>query len=214
MQCQLLIYTLAGKIKVMAKSILLEGIDGSGKSTQVALLKKYLEEKGYEVLALREPGGTDYYQAIREHVHFTEFKRPPISDALTCAGGIAANIEASRQALAAGKWVATDRSYISNILYQTAQGLDFETAKQITLIGLGDFTYDYKILIDTPVDLGRKRLESIGKGNDYWESKGKNYFEKVNNLYHKHADEFGLVIIDGTKPIETLQQEIRTIIGV
>lgn len=198
----------------MAKSVCIEGIDGSGKSTQVELLKKYLEEKGHFVLTLREPGGTDYYQAIREHVHFTNHKRPPISDALVCAGGIAANIEATKQALKADKWVVSDRSYISNILYQTAQGLDFETAERITMLGVGDFKYDFKILIDTPIDLGRKRLQSIGKGKDYWESKGDGYFEKVNQLYNKYTGKFDLIRIDGTQSIDDIQGQIRKIIGV
>lgn len=196
----------------MVKSILLEGIDGSGKSTHVALLRQYLEEKGNKVVALREPGGTDYYQAIREHVHFTDFKRPAIRDALVCAGGIAANIDATRDALADGKWVITDRSFISNILYQTAQGLDYETAKRITLLSIGDFQYDVRILIDIPVTIGRQRLKEIGKGTDYWESKGQQYFEEVHKLYHQHAKEFGLTIIDGTQSIKQIQQKIQSLI--
>lgn len=198
----------------MAKSILLEGIDGSGKSTAVKLLKESLEQQGFKVLTLREPGGTDYYQAIREHVHFSTFERPPLSDVLTCAGGIAANIAATKKALSEDTWVITDRSYISNILYQTAQGLDFKTAETITNYALGDFNYDYKFLIDVPIKLGRSRLESIGKGNDYWEAKGPAYFEKVRKLYHRYANHFDLTIIDGTKSVEEVQELIKSRIGV
>ena len=75
----------------MAKALFLEGTDGSGKTTQVGLLKEYLEKKGHKVLALREPGGSDYYEALRT-VHFSgELNRPAISDALLGAAGRAAS---------------------------------------------------------------------------------------------------------------------------
>lgn len=198
----------------MAKSVFLEGLDGSGKSTQIKLLKDYLESKGIEVLVLREPGGSPYYEAIREHIHFSKLERPPISDLLTCAGGIAQNIQLTKNALDDDTWVLTDRSYVSNIVYQVAQGLDRKTAEDITLEALDGFQYDYKILIDIPVNLAFERMQEVSKKRDYWESKGKTYFEKARDEYSYYQNKFGLELIDGGQSIESIKSTIRKILGV
>jgi len=196
----------------MAKSIILEGLDGSGKSTQAKLLKEYLESKGYKVLSLREPGGSAYYEAIREHIHFSDYERPPISDLLTCAGGIAENIALTKRALADNTWVITDRSYISNIVYQVAQGLDEETAEEITLRAVNGFTYGVRILIDIPVELAFKRLEKVNRKRDHWESKGEDYFKKARELYSKYAEKYNMSILDGSKSVEEIQHELRELL--
>lgn len=194
------------------QSILLEGLDGAGKSTQVRLLQQYLEDRGHKVLLLREPGGSDYYETIRTYVHFSEYQRPALSDALTCAAGIAANIELSRQAMAEGKWVITDRSFISNIVYQIAQGLTKELAEEVTAYGTAGFVYSKRFLIDVPVELSQKRLEHIGKKKDHWESKGVKFFKTVRARYLDAAEKYKMTIIDGSESIETVQAKIRAIV--
>lgn len=192
----------------MAKAILLEGLDGSGKSTQVMLLKQYFEEQGHKVLTLREPGGSDYYEAIRANVHFTEYQRPPVSDALACAAGIAANVAISKNALENNTWVVTDRSFISNIVYQRAQGLQKEIAERITHEALEEFSYELGFLIDIPINVSQKRLSNIGKLQDRWESKGAEYFTQVRSLYHEYASKYNLVIIDGQQTIDSIHRQI------
>lgn len=198
----------------MAKGILLEGLDGSGKSSQIGLLKDYLESKGQKVLTLREPGGSAYYEAIREHIHFSDFERPPLSDLLTCAGGIAENIAQTRRALSEGTWVITDRSFISNIVYQVAQGLDPETAENITLRSLDGFEYDIKVLLDISVDLAYERMQKVSRKRDHWESKGREYFERAHELYAEYAKKHQMKTIDGSKSIDEIQFELQTILGV
>ena len=192
----------------MAKSIFIEGMDGSGKSTQIKLLKEYLEKSGEKVLLLREPGGSDYYEAIREHIHFSEFPRPPLSDALTCAGGIAANVVLAKQALTQNTWVISDRAYPSNLVYQVANGLDEKLAQEANRLALQGFDYDMKILIDVPVAVAQKRLAEIGKKKDRYESLGAAYFEAVRAHYKKLAEVDGYFILDGEASIETTRQKI------
>lgn len=198
----------------MAKSLFIEGLDGSGKSTQITLLKEYLEKKGTAVLALREPGGSEYYQAIREHVHFQPYARPPLSDMLTCAGGIAANIAESRAALQQDQWVISDRSFHSNAIYQIANGLEPDTAHAVNAIATGDFTYDYRFLIDIPVEVAQKRLESIGKKKDRYESLGVAYFTTVRELYLETAKRENFIIINGELSVEDIHAEIMKAIAI
>lgn len=197
----------------MGKSLFIEGLDGSGKSTQIALLEEYLIKSGEQVLTLREPGGTAYYQAIREHVHFQTYERPPLSDALTCAGGIAANIAATKKALANGSWVVSDRSFHSNAVYQIANGLAATTAHAINSLAIGDFKYDYAVLIDIPIEAAQARLESIGKKKDRYESLGTQYFSRVRELYLKTAKHNNFHVIDGKLSIEEIHHRIIQLIS-
>ena len=192
----------------MAKSIALEGIDGSGKSTLAALLKDYLDAQNHSVLMLREPGGSAYYEAIRSHIHFSDLERSALSDMLTCAGGIAENIRQTKETLNTNTWVISDRCYISNVVYQIAQGLDSELTNTINQVALQGFDYDIKILIDVPLEVAEKRLVSIGKKQDRWESMGELYFEKVQSLYHEIAQREEFAVLDGTQPLEDLLEQI------
>lgn len=198
----------------MAKSLYLEGVDGTGKSTLIDLLKKYLEENGETVLTLREPGGSPYYQAIRDHIHFSDHERSALSDALTCAGGIAENINLTKKALNAGSWVITDRCYISNAVYQVANGLDQSLADHINSLALQGFTYDIKILLTAPLEVAGKRLSGLERKRDYWELKGNDYFKRVQKLYDQYVDLEDMVIIDATKNIDTVLASIIKLTGV
>lgn len=200
-------------IEVMGKSIILEGIDGTGKSSIAELLKEHLEKSGQTVLLLREPGGSAYYEAIRQHVHFADLERSALSDALTCAGGIAENVRHTRRALEQGQWVITDRSYISNKVYQVAQGLDTTVADRINDIALSGFSYDHTFVIDVPLQIAEQRLLSIGKKRDRWETMGKDYFKVVKDLYLSIAEQNNLQIIDGTAPLEAVVKKILAEVG-
>lgn len=197
----------------MAKALFLEGIDGSGKSTHIKLLDAHLKKRGEQVLLLREPGGSEYYEAIRRHIHFTAYPRPPISDALACGAGIAANIQMTREALAANQWVISDRSYHSNTLYQINSGADPKSTQIINTIALGGFKYDYKILIDIPVEVAQQRLERIGKKRDRYESLGRSYFEKIREGYLRIAKKENFIVVDGTLDPDALHQQIIEAIG-
>lgn len=188
-------------------------MDGSGKSTAAKQLVNFLEELGVKVLSLREPGGSPYYEAIREHIHFQDYERSPLSDMLTCAGGIAENIQLTKKALANNEWVVSDRSYVSNYVYQVTRGLNEDVAEQINKLALGDFNYDIKILVDVPVSVAQTRLESIDKKKDRWETLGEAYFQKVRDTYLKIAKRESFVIIDGEQSIDEVKKQIINTLG-
>jgi dTMP kinase len=198
---------------LMAKAVFLEGTDGGGKSTQISLLKEYLESKGEKVVAIREPGGSDYFEALRA-LHFDDkLQRPPMSDTLLTAAGRAANIELSRQALADGAWLITDRAYPSSFAYQNAQGVPWEAIREINNLAIGDFNYDIKIVIDVPVVVARKRVEGTGAKKDHWESRGDEFFEQIRANYLRLAEEEGHIVINGEKSVEELHKLIVEAIG-
>lgn len=196
----------------MGKSIFIEGMDGSGKSSQVELLKEYLEVKGISVLALREPGGSDYYEALRT-VHFSsELKRPAISDALLSGAGRAANIQQTKEALAKDMWVLSDRAYPSTYAYQVAQGVDWEVVDAVNKLALGGFNYDIKILIDVPVEIARSRVEKTGSKKDHWESRGDQFFNEIRRNYLKLAQKEGHIILNGETAIEETHKLIVSLL--
>ncbi len=198
----------------MAKSLFLEGTDGSGKSTQFALLKSYLESKHIEYVALREPGGSEYYEALRDFYLHAEHEHPAVSDALLSAAGRAANIEQSRRALAEKKWVITDRAYPSSFVYQAVQGLNLADIQDINRHALQDFEYDIKILLDVPVDVAASRVNDSGAKKDYWESQGSDFFTNIRNKYLELAQQENFVVIDASEDIQTVQQKILETLGI
>lgn len=196
----------------MAKAIFLEGLDGSGKSTQIKLLADYLKSQGEEVLVLREPGGSDYYEALRS-VHFDpKLERPPISDVLMSGAGRAANIELSRSATSKGSWVLSDRAYPSTYAYQVAQGNPWEVVNQVNALAVADFRYDIKVLIDIPVKLAKERLATSGDKLDFWEAKSEAFFTDVRDNYLRLAREEAHTIIDGDQTIDAVQAAIRKLL--
>lgn len=192
----------------MAKSIFLEGTDGTGKSTQLALLKDYLEQQGETVVTLREPGGSNYYEALREFYKNSPHEHPPISDALLSAAGRAANIAQTKQALNEGVWVLSDRSYLSSYVYQSVQGVQLADIQAINAFAMGGFAYDIKILLDAPIATAMERVNANPDKKDYWESLGSQFFENIRQTYLKLAKEEGCVIIDTSKDMQKVHSEI------
>lgn len=197
----------------MSKSLFLEGTDGSGKSTQFELLKKYLEDRGEKVLTLREPGGSDYYEALRDFYLHAPHEHPPISDALISAAGRAANIELTKKALSEGTWVITDRAYPSSFVYQAVQGIDLADIKDINRHALQGFDYDIKILLDVSIEVAMSRVEQSGAQKDHWESNGIEFFTLIREKYLELAKSEDYIIIDGSGEIEAIHQEIIKHLG-
>lgn len=197
----------------MAKAIFLEGTDGSGKSTQLRLLQEYLASNGEKVLLLREPGGTDYYEALRELYIQSPHEHPAVSDALISAAGRAANIEATKAALREGTWVITDRSYLSSYVYQSVQGVPLESIQQINAFALQGFAYDVKIIFDVPTPMAMQRVSESGTKKDYWESKGTDFFEQIRKAYLTLGKEAGCAIIDASDSPDVIHTKVKDLIN-
>ena len=131
--------------------IVMEGPDGSGKTTQINLLKEYLEEAGYECLITREPGGTVIGEEVRQLILNPEHKEmSPVTEMLLYAASRAQLVhEVIGPALEEGKIVISDRFVDSSIVYQgIARKLGISTVSAVNAPGIGIYRPDGIFFID------------------------------------------------------------------
>ena len=129
--------------------ISLEGVDGSGKSTQASMLADALRDRGHEVVAVREPGGTPLGEAIRDVVLGPDAMSPWAEALLFAAARAQLVADVIRPALEGGQWVVADRFLDSSLAYQgTARGLGIERVAQVNAPAIEDCMPDLTIIID------------------------------------------------------------------
>lgn len=188
--------------------ITMEGPDGSGKSTQIELLKAYLEEKGYGVLITREPGGTRISEAIRAVILNREYSEmSPVTEMLLYASARAQLIsEVVGPALESGKAVISDRFVDSSLVYQgMARGLGVENVYEVNLRAIGEYMPDVTFLLDLPAEVGIARKKDQ-KELDRMELESLEFHKAVAEGYRSLHTRFPERIekIDATLPIEEI----------
>jgi dTMP kinase len=191
--------------------ITFEGVDGSGKSTQMALLATRLEELGLPVLQTREPGGPPIAEAIRHLLLDTANKAmlPRTELLLYCASRAQHTGEWIIPALKAGKIVLCDRYYDSTFAYQgAARSLDMEQIRILTDFATFHTVPNLTFLLDIPVSEGMAR---IGKRTlDRLELEDNSFRELVRaeyqNLAKKNPERF--VVLDGRLSRSTIHAQI------
>lgn len=143
--------------------ITMEGPDGSGKSTQIELLKGFLESKGYEILITREPGGTRISEAVREIILNKDFQEMNDMTELLLYTSARAQLvgEVIKPALEAGKAVISDRFVDSAAVYQgIARGLGIDTVYDINKYALQGIMPDLTFHLDLPASAGIARKKN------------------------------------------------------
>jgi dTMP kinase len=166
--------------------IVLEGIDGVGKTTQVALVQEWLDALGVPHTTVREPGGTPVGEAIRELVlSRSELDVSPRSELLLLLAARAALVrDVVRPALAKGKTVVADRFALSTLAYQAyGRGLDLEQTSRALDVATDGLQPDLYILLDLPLDESLRRSASGGKAPDRIEREGETFRAAVRNGY-------------------------------
>ena len=129
--------------------ISLEGVDGSGKSTQAAMLADALRDRGHDVIAVREPGGTALGEDIRDIVLGPDAMSPWAEALLFAAARAQLVADVVRPALEAGRWVVADRFLDSSLAYQgTARGLGIDQVVQVNAPGIGGCMPDLTVILD------------------------------------------------------------------
>lgn len=166
---------------MQGKFIVIEGLDGAGKSTLIAGLIKALEERQIDVMTVREPGGTPTAETLRnilKSVNEKESLTPQTELLLFYAARSQLLENVIKPALAQGKWVIADRFSLSTLAYQ-GHGLGLvNDVLSLESVVLKDFTPDLQILLDIPIKTMRERL--AGRGDiDRIESRGETFFENV-----------------------------------
>lgn len=199
----------------MALFISFEGVDGSGKSTQLKLLLAHLDEKGVEYLFTREPGGTPLAERIRavllDPAH-TDMS--VVSEALLFAAARADHVNrVIRPALEADRLVICDRYVDSSMVYQgAAGGMPMELLAQINEMATGALKPHRTILLDLPTHLAMQRVG--GEGVDRIEQKDRFYHEQVRQAYLElaQAEPRRVRIVDASGTVDEVQARIRTLV--
>ena len=192
--------------------IVMEGPDGSGKTTQINLLKEYLEEAGYECLITREPGGTVIGEDVRQLILNPEHKEmSPVTEMLLYAASRAQLVhEVIGPALEEGKIVISDRFVDSSIVYQgIARKLGISTVSAVNAPGIGIYRPDGIFFIDLSEAEGLRRKKEQ-KNLDRMEQEGIDFHHMVSEGYRKVLSGRPEVMkIDGGRSIDTIQKKIR-----
>ena len=192
--------------------MVMEGPDGSGKTTQINLLKEYLEEAGYECLITREPGGTVIGEEVRQLILNPEHKEmSPVTEMLLYAASRAQLVhEVIGPALEEGKIVISDRFVDSSIVYQgIARKLGISTVSAVNAPGIGIYRPDGIFFIDLSEAEGLRRKKEQ-KNLDRMEQEGIDFHHMVSEGYRKVLSGRPEVMkIDGGRSIDTIQKKIR-----
>lgn len=167
--------------------IVMEGPDGSGKTTQINLLEQYLKEAGYECLITREPGGTVIGEEVRELILNPEYKEmSPVTEMLLYAASRAQLVhEVIGPALEAGRIVISDRFVDSSIVYQgIARNLGISTVAAVNAPGIGIYRPDGIFFIDLSEAEGIRRKKNQKK-LDRMEQESIDFHHLVSEGYRK-----------------------------
>ena len=177
----------------MDRFICLEGIDGCGKSTQVAALGDFLEKEGFKVLRIREPGGTEISEAIRQVILNPEYKDKmnDVAELFLYSAARAQLIhEVVKPALRKGYVVLADRFAYSTLAYQGfGRGLDIEMVKNLLRMTCGVFFPNKTFIFDIPVSLSKERRLKSVYDKDRIEQEPDDFFERVRQGYLTIAKE-------------------------
>lgn len=199
--------------------ITFEGIDGSGKSTQLRLLASFLRSQGAQVVVTREPGGTPVGLRLRAALLDAQEQVDPLTELLVFAADRSQHVRRIlRPALAAGQIVLSDRYADATIAYQGAgRGFSPELISQIVQLATEGLKPDLTLLFDLSVaeSVARTRRRSEGKHKgDRLDSEDAEFHTRVRNAYLRLAaqepDRFQIIAANGA--VEETQSRVKEIV--
>jgi dTMP kinase len=197
--------------------ITVEGIEGVGKSTNMAYVHQCLLEHGVEVVLTREPGGTELAEKIRHLLldHRNDNMADDTELLLMFAARAQHLAELIKPALAAGKWVLCDRFTDATYAYQGGgRGIDMSRIAQLEQWVQGDLRPDLTLLLDTPVEVGLARAAGRQQEADRFEREKQAFFEKVRNAYLHMAAQAPqrYRVIDASQQLEQVKMALAKVI--
>lgn len=197
------------------KFITFEGIDGAGKSTHLAWLERFLQEKGLEVLVTREPGGTVLGEALRALLLDQRRTMHAETEALLMFAARREHLDkVILPALGRGAWVISDRFTDASFAYQGGgRGMALEKLEQLEHWVQEGFSPDLTLYFDVPVEVSRERLQSA-RAADRFEREPDDFFERVRQAYLQRARQFPqrIRVIDGSQPLEKVKAAVTEIV--
>ena len=200
----------------MAGSLItFEGIDGSGKSTQIQMLEHEFNKLGIEYKTFREPGGTELSEKIRAILLDKEnIELISTSESLLFAAARAQlTAEKIKPAIEKGEFVICDRFTDSTIAYQGyGRGLDIKQLEEINYIATGGLTPDITFILDISPEAAAVRMEA--EASDRMEETGVDFFRRIRGGYRQIKDQNPnrYRLINGEQSSENVFKEIKEII--
>ncbi len=202
----------------------IEGIEGVGKTTQLARLSKILSDRGVEHVVTREPGGTPLAEKIRDLVLGSREPLPDTAELLLMFAARAVHLQNLIEPnLAAGRWVLCDRFTDATYAYQGAgRGLDDGQIRQLELLVQRTRRPDLTLLLDVPVAVGLQRARRRNEGTgiehadrDRFELQRAEFFERVRAAYlaHAAAEPRRISVIDAGRSADEVTAQIVAVLG-
>lgn len=194
--------------------IVIEGLEGAGKSTALNTIKRFLVNHGVELMVTREPGGTRVGETVRHLIKEVMPEEPLDARAellLLYAARVQLLEQVIRPALNKGCWVLADRFELSTFAYQGGgRKLDEQVITQLSSFCLQDFKPDLLIFLDVTPEKGLQRARKRSKA-DRIEQETLSFFNDVYHSYHEHIKTMdNVAVIDACQPFAAVQDSIRT----
>jgi dTMP kinase len=191
--------------------IVIEGLEGAGKTTAISTVKHWLEQQGHPVVQTREPGGTPLAEQIRTLVKSAqqEVVAPATELLLMYAARVQLVSTVIQPALTAGQWVLGDRHDLSSRAYQGGgRQIPDSLIDSIRLAVLGDVRPDLTLYLDIDPAIGLERARARGE-LDRIEQEQLAFFQRTRARYLQiAASEPGIVVIDASQPLPAVQQAL------
>jgi dTMP kinase len=195
------------------KFITFEGIDGAGKSTHIQFVSDCLRARGIDLVSSREPGGTPLGEKLRDLV-LHEPMHLETEALLMFASRREHLAQVIAPALARGAWVISDRFTDASFAYQGGgRGLPRAKLEALEQWVHPDLQPDLTLLFDVPLSVARARLDAT-RDLDKFEQEQADFFNATRDEYLRRAAQFPqrFRVIDSTRPIPEIQQELKTIV--
>jgi len=196
-----------------ATFISLDGIDGTGKSTQCRLLVEWLNARGVPAIGCADPGGTPFGNELRSILLASRANISPRAEALLFMASRAELVDkVIRPALEARQVVVSDRFMTANVAYQGhAGGLPPGDLWEVGLFSTGGLLPDWTIVLDLPVEQAMARR---GRVADRMESRGRDYLQHVRDgfLAEARARPESYRVVDASPDISTVQARMRALV--
>ena len=196
--------------------VVLEGVEGAGKSTQARMLGEWMDACGIRFTLTREPGGTEVGDAIRNVVQDRpELTIPPETELLLYLAARTAFVkEVALPVLERGELLIADRFSLSTYAYQGyGRGLDLDEVRRMDRFASGGLAPDIYLVLDLPVEEGRARQRAAGKRADRLEGSGEAFLEAVGRGYRELAGRDGRIrIVDALGTPLEVHNRVREIL--
>jgi dTMP kinase len=202
------------------KFITFEGIDGSGKSTQLRMLTGALRERGFDLITTQEPGGTPLGRRLRNAFLETEETVAPMAELLLFAADRAQHVELLiKPALATGRVVISDRYADATFAYQGAgRGFDEKTVVQVINLATDGLKPDLTLFFDIPISTAISRRNARGEAGEKsnrMDFETTEFYERVRAAYldvaNKEPKRYR--IIDATGSVDQIQRDVLEIVS-